>query len=435
MQQVAQEKCSDLITGDYRDNKQSSRGGRKEKRSAKNAVNSLQAGIRDFIAQLPPSTYQDHGQDFETLASSLPKRFTIYEPMLLLPVNAFKVPPAWGALYASLDDGQRHALYELIVRPFRKMGVTHLAVNAPIALRDIHGNENRMRSPVGLVPLYGDFGPLPSGNGEDVQPIDSDFQKAFWVRTVQNHGINQTWAPLYTMFSRGNITEKIRILGHGARFDGLDSSSLGEDVGDISIVDMYAGIGYFVFSYLRRGVKRVWGWEINGWSVEGLRRGCKENGWGCKVVRIGQYGDLDVAIPDLVESLTDTDRAVIFHGDNKFASEILHEIKTTMERKGRWNRVRHVNLGLLPTSRPAWEGASRAVDLQKGGWVHVHENVDIRELDRKKEDIVSELKRLRIEAHQDQFPRIAGVAECRHIEQVKTYAPGIMHCVFDVELS
>lgn len=434
MELILQEQSSDSVTKSHNGKGRPHQG--KNKRPGKNAINPLQAGIRDFIAHLSQSVLQKYELESEALLSSLPKRFTVYEPMLLLSTNAFNAPPAWGMLYTSLDEIQRMNLYESIVKSFSKMGVTHIAMNAPIAPKDAHGKENRMRSPVGLVPLYGDFGPSPSGNGEDTQPTEADLQKAFWVRTMQNHGIVQVWAPLYTMFSRGNITEKARILGQGASFEGLDSSSLqGEGVEDISVVDMYAGIGYFVFSYLRRGVKRVWGWEINGWSVEGLRRGCVENGWGCRVVRIQNEGKPDIAIPDLVESLCDTDRVVIFHGDNKFAAYILHEIRSIMEQGNRWNSVRHANLGLLPSSRSAWEGACEMVDLQRGGWVHVHENVDIHEIDQKKEYIVSELRRLRSKARHDQTSFVEGVVECRHIEQVKTYAPGVMHCVFDVELS
>lgn len=321
-----------------------------------------------------------------------------------------------------------------MVNSFHGMGVTHVAANAPIAPTDPQGQENRIRSPVGLVPLYGDFGPPPSADGENVQPSETDLQSAFWVRTVQNHGIAQTWAPLYTMFSRGNITEKARVLGQGGVFEGLDSLSLqGDEVEDISVIDMYAGIGYFVFSYLKRGVKRVWGWEINGWSIEGLRRGCNENEWDCKVIKVRGDGELESeSIPELVASLDDTVRVVIFHGDNQFAAGILNQIRHAMKPQT-WNRIRHVNLGLLPSSRPSWSTATGMIDVEKGGWIHVHENVDVREIDQKKDDIVADIRQLRA---QQCLPQDSAepTVECRHVERVKTYAPGIMHCVFDIRL-
>jgi tRNA wybutosine-synthesizing protein 2 len=214
-------------------------------------------------------------------------------------------------------------------------------------------------------------------------------------------------------------------------FEGLDEGTLGENIDGISVVDMYAGIGYFVFSYLKRGVKRVWGWEINGWSVEGLRKGCAENGWACKVVQVGNDGTLSEPIPDLIDGLQDTDRVILFHGDNKFAARVMSEIRGRMERGDAWNRIRHVNLGLLPSSSGAWSDACAMIDLQLGGWIHVHENVDVQHIDAKKQEIITEIGRLRALA----FPgAVQQPIECCHIEHVKTYAPGVMHCVFDIKL-
>lgn len=410
----------------------------KNKRDRPKHMNPLQAGIQNFVINnLSSSVLSANGITREALFSSLPKRFTVYQPLLLLPANAFSSPPAWGTICRDLDNDQRVTLYASIAAAFSSMGVTHVAINAPIEARNDTGRENRMRSPTGLVPLYGDFGPFPqSGDREEQQPTSSDFESAFWVHTSQNGGIFQTWAPLHTMFSRGNITEKARILGQGIRFDGLDEGTLkGEKVQDISVVDMYAGIGYFVFSYLKRGVKRVWGFEINGWSVEGLRRGCIKNGWGCKVVQIHDDGTLEGGLQKLVDELSDAHRVVIFHGDNKFAADILGQVKDFMESRGSWNSVRHVNLGLLPTSKPAYECAYRLLDRRYGGWAHVHENVDIREIDQKKNNILGEFQSLSTLLDKKSIsPGSLASMQCQHVEQVKTYAPGVMHCVFDIEL-
>ncbi|KAL4904904.1 hypothetical protein BDW74DRAFT_23547 [Aspergillus multicolor] len=406
------------------------------KQAQKKNTNPLQKGMADFIStHLPPSLLTQHALSLEELVSSLPKRYTIYEPMLLLPLNAFTHPPAWGTLYDRLDHDQRQALYASITDAFSRYGVTHVAMNAPIVLTDTQGHENRMRSPVGLVPLHGDFGPPVSRDGEDVQPGQEDYERAFWVRTVQNHGIVQIWAPLYTMFSRGNVTEKARILGHGSTFDGLDEGSLGnEAVGDVAVVDMYAGIGYFVFSYLKRGVKRVWGFEINGWSVEGLRRGCVENGWGCRVIKVGSDGRLSTSVPELVESLRDTNRVVIFHGDNGFAAVIMGQVRAAMEARGAWASIRHVNLGLLPSSSGSWDDACKIIDKDKGGWLHVHENVDVQQIEAMGREITTTVERYWTE-YASQRTDAEPHAVCLHAEQVKTYAPGVMHCVYDVHLS
>ncbi|PWY95829.1 hypothetical protein BO94DRAFT_482702 [Aspergillus sclerotioniger CBS 115572] len=398
--------------------------GTKNTNRAPKLLNPLQKGIQEYLTHhLPQATLTKY--NLETLLSSLPKRFTVYEPLLLLPVNALSSPPSWSALYTDLTPAQRETLFACIVQAFSRSGVTHVAINAPIALTGAQGQENRMRSPAGLVPLYGDFGPMVSDNGMgEQQPTEEDLGRAFWVRTMQNHGIVQIWAPLYTMFSRGNVTEKARILGAGSGFEGLD------DTAGMSVVDMYAGIGYFVFSYLKRGVRRVWGWEINGWSVEGLRRGCEANGWGCRVIRVGGDGSLEdgLGVEEMVDGLRGEDRVVVFHGDNRFAADVLGQAREAMEARGEWCPVKHVNLGLLPSSAPAWENACRMVDAQKGGWLHVHENVDVQRIEEMKDEITAEVGKLRARVLEIE----ATVADCRHVEQVKTYAPGVMHCVFDV---
>ncbi|KAL2853224.1 S-adenosyl-L-methionine-dependent methyltransferase [Aspergillus pseudoustus] len=406
------------------------------KRPPKQKTNPLQRGIADFLTtHLQPSVLTQDDLSLEKLVPALPKRYTIYEPMLSLPLNAFTHPPAWDTLYSSLANEQRQALYVCIANAFARFGVTHIAMNAPIVPLNAQGRENRMRSPVGLVPIYGDFGAPVSGDGESAQPSETDYEQAFWVRTVQNHGIVQIWAPLYTMFSRGNVTEKARILGHGSRFEGLDGKTLAEgEIGDVAVVDMYAGIGYFVFSYLKRGVKRVWGWEINGWSVEGLRRGCVKNGWGCRVVRVSKDGKVSTPIPELVESLGDADRVVVFHGDNRFAADVMGKIRAIMEAQEEWTSIRHVNLGLLPSSSSSWNNACKIIDERKGGWAHVHENVDVQKIDEKKHEITASIGRSWAESI-SQFTTMQPSTECRHVEQVKTYAPGVMHCVFDLWLS
>ncbi|KAJ5636213.1 uncharacterized protein N7484_009526 [Penicillium longicatenatum] len=381
------------------------------------------------------------GIPVEIMQIALPKRFTVYEPLLLLPANTFNAPPAWNKFYAALPSERREELYASIARAFKRQGVTHIAINSFISLTNTQGLENRMRSPAGLVPLYGDFQDLciiSTSGDEKAQPQAKDLHSALWVRTVQNKGIVQIWAPFYTMFSRGNITEKARILGYGpcqGTFQGLDKESLHQSPADISVVDMYAGIGYFVFSYLKRGVKRVWGWELNGWSVEGLRRGCEANGWGCKVVRILEDGQTESPVIDLVESLTESDRVVVFHGDNKFAANILGKIRDVMEQSDTWSPVRHVNLGLLPSSQPSWDNACRVLDPQRGGWLHVHENVDVRGIEEKKEEIMTQITKFRAHAQRKQEILQEPKTECCHVEHVKTYAPGVMHCVFDITLS
>jgi tRNA wybutosine-synthesizing protein 2 len=260
------------------------------------------------------------------------------------------------------------------------------------------------------------------------------------------------------MFSRGNLSEKARILGlspGGARsepstaprFPGLTALELGEPGSAVDVVDFYIGIGYFAFCYLARGVRRVWGWDINPWSIEALRRGCERNGWASLVVRLDDQGNLmGGGVTSLVEKIVAGDldrqgaqvRCIAFLGDNKWADKVMAEIECEIESTAcrlRLN-VRHANLGLLPTSRGSWEQAVKVilgVDRRgKGGWLHVHENVDVRHTEDMSRDIVRDVDRFVQVALQGKD--MACSVSCDHIEPVKTYAPGVMHCVFDIKI-
>jgi tRNA wybutosine-synthesizing protein 2 len=434
-------------------------------------ANPLQAGIAGFLAQRgSQSDNLPTCSSVENLISNLPKRYTLYLPLLLLPANVFRATPEWKDFSAELSSTEKQELYARISAAFKgqRCDVTHIAINAPISAevetdpgQGERGTENIMRSPAGLVPLHGNWGPRKLlaqidrvGLTETGQPANEDFERAFWVSAVQNSGVMQVWAPLWTMFSRGNIKEKARILGEGKEvFEGLADGSLNsllrQELRDISVVDLFIGIGYFAFSYLKRGVGLVWGWEINGWSVEGLRRGCIRNGWRVKVLTVrgdglvvdeqGRKGN--EALKELAESLDNAQgkldgkaaiRCVVFHGDNKWSTRTMAMLRDTMqEGSDKHKRVRHVNLGLLPHARTSWQCSVKTLDSEMGGWLHVHENVNVRDLQKRKDEIVREIGKL-VDA--DVTKRGRWETSCCHLEEVKTYAPGVMHCVFDIQI-
>src|SRR5579862_2516917 len=143
---------------------------------------------RQFLAENPPACKP------QALLTTLPKRWSIYPPLIILPPSAFG-SPEWHHYLSTLSESQRNQLYEIWSTTLHS---THLALNAPI-------QDNVIRSPR-ITPLLGDFGSYVT-----IAATRDDFTKAFWVTATQT-GIKQTWAPLYTMFSRGNITEKTRIL-------------------------------------------------------------------------------------------------------------------------------------------------------------------------------------------------------------------------------
>lgn len=186
------------------------------------------------------------------------------------------------------------------------------------------------------------------------------------------------------MFSRGNITEKTRVL----KFP---------DVKGQEIADLYVGIGYFAFSYLKGGAKRVWGWDLNWWSVEGLRRGAEMNGWNCAVNP---------------ENLGD-EQIVVYNEDN---------IKAVERLKGAEIKVKHVNLGLLPSSQGAWRIATEILD-ERGGWIHVHGNCRDVEIGHWSNTVVAEFTRL--------FGETWNVGIAQKF-RVKEFGPGVGHWVLDL---
>ncbi|KAI6297735.1 hypothetical protein MCOR29_006303 [Pyricularia oryzae] len=433
------------------------------------------------------------------LVDSAPKRWVVYEPMALLPSGSF-ASDDWRVVLderlpdCNNDDGKSagngsdgwllSALWRGILDGLSSKSpqpLTHLAVNDGIPLNLPGGadggrddasapggemcvvgdgaspRENILRSPSGLRILYGDFGPgeallarspqPPRGdrgdNDDKVEAAisDRDFDLALWVSTKQN-GIYQTWAPRWTMFSRGNVKEKARLL---AFHDNDQSSSMapgtttanttprplpqrGSTAAPPWAVDLYAGIGYFVFSYAKLGM-RVLCWEVNPWSVEGLRRGARRNGWKVKVVR-GRR-DLARPTPDLID---DDDRIVVFLESNVEAARRLRELRSSSpdDGVGFSKNVLHVNCGFLPTSQPSWEGAVDIVRSTEGSWLHLHENVadhDISERGKEIETLItSHIDQARASDGDDLPRRVA----LEHTELVKTFAPGVWHCVFDV---
>ncbi|KAI1409948.1 S-adenosyl-L-methionine-dependent methyltransferase [Hypoxylon sp. FL1857] len=360
----------------------------------------------------------------EELVAQAPKRWTIYEPMVLLPAGSFAAG-IWEELLPSLPADQTEALWGQILAEISKRTggthLTHLAVNEgiPAALQhkpteershtvetteDCRARENILRSPTGLRILHGDFGPASDDN------TAPDFERAFWVSTRQN-GVFQTWAPRWTMFSRGNIKEKARLLDFQTRH--LENGVALESAWG---VDLYAGIGYFAFSYAKLGM-RVLCWELNPWSVEGLRRGAQGNGWSVRVVK----DENELALP-MEELLRGGERIIVFLEDNR------HALRRFQELDGLDMNILHVNCGLLPTSDTSWKDAWDIAAGSKGeeAWLHLHENVGVADIEKRKEGIEQYFLDL---AHQDGCERTARV---EHTELVKTFAPGVWHCVFDL---
>ena len=338
--------------------------------------------------------------------------YMIYPPLLLLPSA---ILTNLTSILASKDQGAPQDLLTLWCLLSKEFKASHIALNAPIPasaseeVPDRPLEMNILRSPTGLVPLYGDFGPaLPLSH----MPTVTDFSLAFWCTSRQNN-ISQTWAPRYTMFSRGNISEKARILS----LKTLTEKCLGTQLEKTSAVDLYAGIGYFAFSYAKAGVGKVLCWEINPWSIEGLRRGAKTNGWGVKLIEDDHT---------FKETSDNGECLFVFQENNKNAAGSISALRDSIP------PVRHVNCGLLPSSKSSWGVAVQALD-PIGGWIHAHENIAKADINTRKEEIVAVFARL-VNKYHGQRPQSQQEVKCEHVEHVKSYAPGIVHCVLDISV-
>ncbi|KAI0025284.1 S-adenosyl-L-methionine-dependent methyltransferase [Xylariomycetidae sp. FL0641] len=440
----------------------------KPKRKKAPQANPIETAITSWLEADQPN--QDAQLSGEELLAQAPKRWTVYEPMALLPTGSF-TSAAWARLLPQAGAARARDLWRRILAELSRRTraeLTHLAVNEGIPLRhrdpasmsegeqqqqQEQEEENILRSPTGLRMLYGTFfsgrgsseGGGGGGGGDIAATDDDDYDAALWVRTRQN-GIAQTWAPARTMFSRGNVKEKARLLA----FHSSPSPSPSPSPDPMAhhrrrspaglrgrlAVDLYAGIGYFAFSYAARGL-RVLAWELNGWSVEGLRRGARANGWTVRVVRDGP-GRPSSSMADV---LAGPEQIVVFHEDNARAAARLREVfgkgeegkEEEEEGEGEEGKeeILHVNAGLLPSSRGSWADAWDIATLrrrrQDQAWLHLHENVGVADIERRRTEIEAWFAAL-----PDQRGRCARV---EHVELVKTYAPGVWHCVFDLYIT
>jgi tRNA wybutosine-synthesizing protein 2 len=102
-------------------------------------------------------------------------------------------------------------------------------------------------------------------------------------------------------------------------------------------------------------------------------------------------------------------QVLVFNEDNASARRRLEEYGV---------KVRHVNLGLLPSSRGAWKIAAEIL-----GWIHIHGNYRDAEIEQCSDDVIQEFKALFGTSW------TAGIAERF---RVKEFGPGVGHWVLDL---
>lgn len=399
-------------------------------RAWEDAISTLSTEDREGLA----TALQTH--TFEAVNISL--SYLKYDNIVILQAKSLQKPPLSKVLEAQNLKALVPRLWESLAKAF---SVSHVGVTAPIPLHvdsrreaegennDVNGS-NILRSPTSFQPLYGGF-------GDASKPFsDVTVSETFWASATQ-HGITQVWSPLHTMFSNGNISEKARVRD----FQRLQPSTA---------IDLYAGIGYFSLFYRKHVADLVLGWEINPWSVEGFRRGAEANGKGTEtlVVRgrgssVGEQLDLSLKKHKILgmhaEHMNGT---MIFEYSNELAVEHVEALRRVKSIPP----IRHINCGYLPTSLPSWNTAVRLLlsdsrrcagqeehGRETFGWVHAHENIATQDIEARATEVVSIFQGLserRVAEMQGDDYSVH--VSCAHVARVKTYAPGVYHCVLDI---
>jgi len=202
-----------------------------------------------------------------------------------------------------------------------------------------------------------------------------------WVSRKEN-GITYHFDITKSMFCAGNISEKLRV----SKFDCSEET----------VVDLFAGIGYFTLPYLVHAqAEHMYACEWNPNSV--------------------------VALKINLENLGLSERCTVLEGDNRLVCP-----KDVADR---------VNLGLIPGSDISWKTACEALK-NTGGILHIHGNVES-----KKDENKPEKMKVWAEATGETIKNILTEVKCNqswdtkilHIECVKSYAPRVYHLVLDLE--
>ena len=279
------------------------------------------------------TTYLENQNGDITILNSLPNKWEKHGDLILLPQGSFE---EWGQ-YAGSE------LWTLVAH---SLGGQRLALKG-----EITGPERRPNTKLLL--------------GE-----------SSWV-THREHGINYSFDVTKSMFSAGNLPERGRI-------GDLDCS--GE-----TILDLYAGIGYYTLPLLvRAGAAHVHACEWSEDAVHALKHNLEAN---------------NVA-----------ERCTVHAGDNRVA---VVDGGSAAEVVGSCDRVM---LGLLPSSEKGWPLALAALKPE-GGWLHLHGNAPGGEEEIWADSVLQQLAEI------DERQVVL-----ENLVKVKWYAPRIRHCVLDIKI-
>ncbi|KAG9690131.1 hypothetical protein KCU95_g13950, partial [Aureobasidium melanogenum] len=254
------------------------------------------------------------------------------------------------------------------------------------------------------------------------QPTQDDFDNATWVSTKQN-GVTHYWAPRHTASPHSNASHSARML----YMSSLKTSTITKSTRKgCTAVDLSAGSGAIALNYAAAGVQKVLCWDANPWSIEGLRRGAIKNRWHVQVY----HGD---RIQSKTVKISSKTRVMAFVEDGEKASSRILGLRNYLP------PVRHVNCGLVPTSRNLHAVAAAVLDPKLGGWIHVHETYRVEEVVYGANKTRAELEAI-VETLDRERGYLTDVKEIprrpvvQHIQRIGSDAPGVLYCIVDIHI-
>lgn len=351
----------------------------------------------------------------EGSASDFPKKIEWVGDIAVLPSGSF-VKPAWSHLLVAVGGLSR--LFALVCQV---VGADRLARHAEIheggtrasQVQMLHGppaQEGSYSLPSAAaagadvsIPMRTGHGALPWSVAQAQQAAKNlaavDDSKGGWVTVRQGYGgdvtIQYRFDITRLMFSSGNVTEKARMGCPPGRARGQGET----------VADMYCGMGYFTLPLLlKAGATHV---HAADWNPDAIA--CIQ---------------LNLALNKVSPG-----RVTLWPGDNA---------QLAQPGTGLVGQVDRVLLGLIPSSEQGWSTAVRLLRAERGGMLHVHQNVHERDMLTWTRTTLPEalLKLARqagcawagpSDAALEPFIRVL------HVEKVKSYAPQVWHVVVDVE--
>lgn len=244
------------------------------------------------------------------------------------------------------------------------------------------------------------------------------FTSPGWI-TVQEYGIRLSFDMTKLMYSRGNVTEKIRFAQECVQLDDV-------------VLDMYAGIGYFTIPALILGkASHVHACEWNVDAVNALLYNVLDNGLTLSRLNLSEKSNVedDHKQNKLEEIQRHFSSQKIKHQSQKIVTVYHADSRDLLLQNNHLvNAVDRVSLGLLPSSEGGWKTAVEALRLERGGWLHVHGNVPTVERKKWALWLCSRL----IQFCQNIPGKQQWTAICNQVVTVKSFAPHIDHVVADV---